>query len=324
MSARQFAPFLPDLHLLGVLAETRSYTRAARLLGASKSSVSMRIKALERAAGVPLVQRTTRSVALTPAGVQLAERMRAPFAEIEQGFSAVRDLAGAPRGVVRLTAPVALGRQWIAPSLPALLRRYPQLRLELDLNDRLAHLVQDGYDLAVRHVGEPPPDCIATPLCEVPTWLLASPDYLRRRGTPREPADLAGHDCLLYLRDPAASATWWFEPAAGRAHAGRVAVRVAGPLRANNSEVLREALVEGLGIGLLPAFSVPPGAVRGGLVPVLPEWRPVGFFGERLFALRPWSARTPRSIECVLEHLRESLARAAAGVDQRPRRSSRR
>jgi len=314
MTARQIAPVLQDLHLLTLLAEARSFTSAARRLGISKSSVSMRIKQLERAAGVPLVHRTTRSVALTPAGLQLAEHVRASFDHIEHGFAAVRDLVSEPRGVVRLSAPVALGRQWIAPAIPALLRRYPELRLDLSLSDSLVNLAQEGFDLAVRHSSTAPDACIATVLCESPSHVLASPAYLRRRGTPRHPRDLASHDCLLYLREAASPATWWFERGAGGARAERVGVQVAGPFRANNSEVLREAITGGLGIGLLPAFSAPARTRRPAMVPVLPDWRPAGVFGERIYAIRPWAPRAPRAVECVIAHLRECLPAAAGRV----------
>src|SRR5581483_3848791 len=151
MSARQIAAVVGDLHLLTILAETRSFTQTARHLGISKASVSMRIKDLERAVGLSLVRRTTRSITLTQAGQQLVDDTRGSFARIEQSFSGARDLIGAPRGLVRVSAPVALGRQAIAPSLPAFLRQFPEIRLELDLSDRFVNLVQEGYDLAVRH-----------------------------------------------------------------------------------------------------------------------------------------------------------------------------
>jgi DNA-binding transcriptional LysR family regulator len=126
---------LADLHLLTVLAQTRSYTQAARRLGVSKASVSMRIAELERAAGVPLVRRTTRSVGLTDAGQQLVDdtqRLSAHRTEFcrRQGPGRLAARAGARE------RPVALGRQHVAPTLPAFLRRYPDIRLELDLNDR--------------------------------------------------------------------------------------------------------------------------------------------------------------------------------------------
>ncbi|HEY7888416.1 MAG TPA: LysR family transcriptional regulator [Steroidobacteraceae bacterium] len=309
MSTRDFEAALPDLHMLTVIAETRSLTQTARRLGIAKSSVSVRLKGLERALGVPLVRRTTRSITLTPAGQQLVEETRASFAHIEQGIAGVRDLAGAPRGLVRLTAPVALGRQHIAPAIPQLLQRYPELRLELDLNDRFVNLTQEGFDVAVRHASRVPDSHVATVLCETRSLLLASPEYLARRGTPQHPGDLARHDCLLYLRDGGAP-SWSFERRERRAKAAeRVSVPVRGPLRANNSEVLREAAAAGMGVGMLPDFSAWSGAESLPLVPVLPQWRPVGFFGERLQAIRPWSPRTPRAVQCVIDHLREVLSR---------------
>src|SRR5690348_2828814 len=309
MSTRDFEAALPDLHMLTVIAETRSLTQTARRLGVAKSSVSIRLKDLERTIGVSLVRRTTRSITLTPAGQQLVEETRASFLHIEQGIAGVRDLAGAPRGLVRMTAPVALGRQHIAPAVPTLLERYPELRLELDLNDRFVNLTQEGFDLAVRHATRVPESHVATVLCETRSVLLASPKYLQRRGVPVHPGELAGHDCLLYLRD-GGSPAWSFERLARRARViERVSVPVRGPLRANNSEVLREAVAAGLGVGMLPDFSAWSGAMARELVPVLPQWRPVGFFGERVQAIRPWSPRTPRAVQCVIDCLRETFSR---------------
>lgn len=308
MSTRDFEAALPDLHMLTVIAETRSLTQAARRLGVAKSSVSIRLKDLERSIGVPLVRRTTRSITLTPAGQQLVEETRASFVHIERGIAGVKDLAGAPRGLVRMTAPVALGRQHIVPVIPALLARFPELRLELELSDRFVNLTQEGFDLAVRHASRVPDSHVATLLCETRSVLLASRSYLARRGLPAHPGELAGHDCLLYLRD-GGSPSWSFERREGRARvAERVSVPVRGPLRANNSEVLREAAAAGMGVGLLPDFTAWSGVQSRELVPVLPQWRPVGFFGERLQAIRPWAPRTPRAVQCVIDHLREAFS----------------
>jgi DNA-binding transcriptional LysR family regulator len=308
MGGAELEAALADLHMLTVIAETRSLTQAARRLGIAKSSVSMRLKDLERALGVALVRRTTRSITLTPAGQQLVEETGPSFGHIERGIAAVRDLVGAPRGLVRMSAPVALGRQHIAPAIPALLERHPELRLELDLSDRFVNLTQEGFDLAVRHASRVPESHIATVLCATRSVLLASPRYLARRGVPRHPAELANHECLLYLRDGGAP-SWSFERREGRARMPeRVSVPVRGPLRANNSEVLREAARAGMGVGLLPDFSACGAMGAGELVPVLPQWRPVGFFGECLQAIRPWAPRTPRAVLCVIEHLRASLA----------------
>lgn len=321
MTADSISPWLADLHWLTVLARTRSYTQAARLLGVSKASVSTRIHQLERTVGQPLVRRTTRSVVLTDAGSQLVDATQASFAAIEQGWTQARDVAGAPRGLVRLTAPVALGRQHLTTLLLGFARQYPEVRVELDLNDRLVNLAQEGFDLAVRHTQSPPETHVAWVLCESRSLLVASSAYLRRRGTPAHPVDLAAHDCLLYLRDGKAQ-RWAFErpqPAGGNEkEAERVAVPVNGPLKVNNSEVLREAVEAGLGIGLLPDFSVADAGRATRLKLLLPQWQPVGFFGSRIYAVRPWSPQVPRAVQCLVDHLREGLRGGFGGGSLSP------
>ncbi len=309
MSSTPTAPLWPHVHALVVIAQCGSFTQAAQRLGLSKAAVSQRIAELERALGVPLLARTTRSVRLTPAGQQLVDQTAASYLQIEHGLAGVRDLASQPQGLVRVTAPVALGRQQVAPQLEAFLRAWPGIRVELDLSDRLLNLAHEGFDLAVRHTGTPPDNHVAWKLCASRTLLVASPAYLKRRGAPAHPAELAGHDCLPYLRG--GPAVWPFErtPApGGDGEPERVSVTVAGPLRANNSEVLRDAVLAGLGIGLLPDFSAAAALQAGRLRELLPGWRPVGFFGDGIWALRPWSAQVPRAVRALVDHLKLALA----------------
>jgi DNA-binding transcriptional LysR family regulator len=301
---------LADLHLLTIIAQTRNLTQAARRLGISKASVSTRLRDLEKVVGMSLVRRTPRSVILTAAAMQLVEDMQSSFARIEQSFAQAQDLAGKPRGIVRITAPVALGRQRIAPTVPEFLRRFPEIRLELDLSDRFVNLAQEGFDLAVRHARSIPETYIARVLRESDSLLLASPDYLQRRGIPTHPTDLARHDCLLYLRDGSVQ-SWSFEKIGVRRRDGeQLSVPVGGRFKANNSEVLRAAIVGGAGIGLVPDFSVAGELESGAMVAVLPDWRPVGFFGDRIYAVRPGGARASRALECIIEHLRQAFSAA--------------
>jgi DNA-binding transcriptional LysR family regulator len=311
MSLARTADTLADLHLLTVIAETRSLTQAARRLGISKASVSEHLRQLERTVGMSLVRRTTRSIALTAAAQQLVDDTHSSFTRIEQSLQQIRDLAGAPRGVLRVTAPVALGRQRIAPLLPEFIRRFPEIRLDLDLSDRVVNLAQEGFDLGVRHARSVPDSYVATVLCESRSLLLASPEYLDRRGAPESPADLARHDCLLYLRD-GSTQSWSFERLAARRRTERVSIPVGGPFRANNSEVLREAIRGALGIGLLPDFSSERELRSGALIQVLPAWRPVGFFGDRIYAVRPGGARAPRTVDCLIAFLREAFSSPTA------------
>ena len=302
---RRIETLWSHVHWLSVLGTLGSFTAAAQRLGVSKAAMSQRIAELERAAGVPLVLRTTRSVRLTEAGQQLADATGSAFAQISTAFAGIKDLAATPRGRLRVTAPVALARQQIVPLLPAFLRAHPEVRIELDLSDRLVPLAQEGFDLAIRHSPAPPETHVAWTLCATRSLLVASRAYLRRRGTPAEPADLAAHDCLHYLR-PGETPAWQLAPVDGAGQ--KVTVPVSGCFAANNSEALREAALAGLGIALLPDFSAQAALRAGKLVAVLPQWEPVGSFGEQLYAIRPYSPYVPRAVQALVGFLREALA----------------
>ncbi|MFM6987010.1 MAG: LysR family transcriptional regulator [Hydrogenophaga sp.] len=308
MTEQKMADLWSHCHWLTVLAEQGSYTAAAARLGVSKAAMSQRIAELERVAGVTLVQRTTRSVRLTEAGQRLVDQTRAAFEQISQSFAQVRDLAEAPQGLLRVTAPVALARQQIVPLLPDFLRQYPQVRIELNLSDRLSSLATEGFDLAIRHTAHPPDTHVAVALCTTRSVLVASKAYLRRAGTPQQPANLAAHNCLHYPR-PQERPAWTFEPQ-GRAGAReRVTVQVSGSLAANNSEALRDAALAGLGIALLPDFSAQAALQAGKLVAVLPDWAPVGSFADRIVAIRPYAAHVPRAVSLFVDYLRGALRR---------------
>jgi DNA-binding transcriptional LysR family regulator len=308
------------LHWLSVLAQQGSFTAAAERLGVSKAAMSQRIADLERAARVTLVQRTTRSVRLTEAGQRLVDDTRASFAQIAQSFAQVQDLADQPSGLLRVTAPVAFARQQLMPLLADFLKNHPEVRLELDLSDRLTALATEGFDLAIRHTARPPDTHVAWALCRTETVLVATRAYLRRRGEPQSPGDLHAHNCLHYPRSQDTPA-WTFEPRdahepqGGQAPASqdrlaqeRVTVPVSGNFAANNSEALREAALTGAGIALMPDFSAQEALRQGKLVPVLPAWRSVGGFAEEIYAIRPYAPHVPRAVAALVAHLRAGLA----------------
>jgi DNA-binding transcriptional LysR family regulator len=294
----------PQVHTLVLLAQTASYTQVARRLGLSKAAVSQRISDLERAVGQTLVQRTTRSVRLTDAGQRLAEQTAESYALIARSIGEARDLAAQPRGLVRMTAPVALGRQHLAPLIESFVRAQPEVRVDLDFSDRLATLAHEGYDIAVRHTSAPPDNHVAWRLCGSRSLLVASAAYLKRHGTPEHPGELGQHACLAYLR--AGPTVWQFERAA-RGGPERQNVTVQGPLRAGNSEVLRDAAVSGLGIALVPDFSAIAALRARRLRVVLPAWRPVGAFGDAIYALHPWSPTTPKAVQALVAHLKQGF-----------------
>lgn len=294
----------PQVHTLTLLAQLGSFTQVAQRLGLSKSAVSQRITELERSVDQTLVQRTTRSLRLTDAGQQLVDQTAEAFAQIARSVGEVRDLAAAPSGLVRVTASVALGRQHIAPHIETFLQANPGTRIELDVSDRLVTLAHEGFDLAIRHTSSPPDNHVAWKLCDSRSLLVASSGYLRQHGTPKRPEDVSAHDCVTYLRP--GPAVWKFERGKA-ADPERISVGVQGPFRANNSELVREAALAGLGLALLPDFSAAAALRAGRLKEVLPQWRPVGFFGDAIYAIRPWSARTPKPVQALVTHLRAAL-----------------
>ncbi|WP_431101024.1 LysR substrate-binding domain-containing protein [Roseateles noduli] len=291
-----------QLQALIAVARLGSFTKAAQRLGLSKAAISQRVAELERHLDQQLVQRTTRSVRLSEAGLRLVEQAEPGLLLLNRSLSEAREAAGAPRGLLRVTAPVALGRQHVAPALPAFFERYPELRIELDLSDRLVPLAQEGFDLAIRHTSAPPETHVAFKLCASRALLTASPAYLERAGVPQHPAELAQHRCLPYLRP--GPAQWFFERSAGDAEPERIRVPVQGPFRASNSEVLRDGALSGLGIALLPDFSARDAMREGRLVEVLPDWRAVGFFGDAIYAIHPWSSHTPQGVRLLIDHLK--------------------
>ena len=308
MDTQKVESLWTHLHWLTVLAEQGTYTAAAARLGVSKAAMSQRIAELERAAGVALVQRTTRSVRLTEAGQRLVDNTRLEYEHIATSFATVREMAGAARGLIRVTAPVAFTRQQLVPRMSAFLRANPEVRVQLEASDRLSSITTEGFDLAIRHSAQVPETHVAWKLCETQSVIVATAAYLKRRGRPESPADLSAHDCLFYPR-ALGSGVWSFERrTARRTHSTPLMITVNGPLSANNSEALRDAALDDLGIALLPDFTAQAAIQSGKFVVLLPDWRPVGTFAEQLYVVRPYTPHVPRAVELFVTYLRETFA----------------
>ena len=314
MKAQKVESLWSHIYWLATLANQGSYTAAAERLKVSKAAMSQRIAELERLAGVSLVQRTTRSVRLTEAGQRLVEETRASFDQISQSFEQVRDMAETPRGLVKITAPVAFARQQLVPQLPQFFKEYPEVRIELDMSDRLRSLGKEGYDLAIRHAAAPPETHVAWPLCRTETLLVAAPAYLRRAPELKEPTDLVSHNCLHYPRVNESPA-WTFQARSAKVRDALATVQVTGGFAANNSEALRDAALSGLGLALLPDFTAQPYIQSGKLVVALPKWRSVRAFADNLYVIRPYAPHVPRTVSLLVGYLRLAFA---AGFGQMP------
>jgi len=204
-----------------------------------------------------------------------------------------------------MTAPVAFARQQLVPIIGEFLRDYPQVRLQLDVTDRIVSLSSEGFDLAIRHSDTLPETHVALPLCDTRTLLVASPAYLSLQGVPLSPQDLEQHNCLYYPRG-IESPRWRFETTTD---SEQVQVRIQGSFATNNSESIRDAALQGLGIAMLPDFSAREALAAGTLRQVLPAWQPVEAFAARLWIVRPWAAQVPRAVTTFTQWLRARFDR---------------
>ena len=257
------------------VVRTGNLSETARHLGLAPSSVTRQINGLESRLGVRLLNRTTRHVSLTEAGRIYQERARRLLGELDDLDRAVTELDASPRGTLRVSAPVVLGRVQVAPRVPELLRRFPEVSVELSLNDQVVDLVEDGIDVALRIAVElPDSTLIARRLFTMRRIICASPGYLAARGIPRTPEDLNGHECLTF-RLQTTSELW--RPGARQwrlSGAGPTAeIRVSGRFESNNGDALVEAAVSGHGLVLVPAWHVAEHVHSGRLVPVLTDYQ---------------------------------------------------
>lgn len=284
------------------VAETLNVSASAAELGVGKSVVSKRIAQLESALSATLFSRSTRRVALTPAGEAYLGHARRMLAELHGGEERLRELRSELTGLIRLTAPVSWGQRVLGRQLPGFLRLHPGVEIELQLADRMMDLAYERIDIALRWSPSAAADLHALPLAQVAWHLVAEPGYLARAGTPATPDDLVQHPCLCYWRE-SSDERWQLN------HAGHTAsVQVRSRYHANHPEAVADAALAGLGIAMLPGYLCEEALTDGRLVPVLPGWTPLTKFGEQISALvPPERLRLPRN-RALLAHLRDALA----------------
>ncbi|AET89350.1 LysR family transcriptional regulator [Burkholderia sp. YI23] len=254
---------LLDVGLFMRAAALANLSAAAREFGLSPAVASARIAGLERMLGARLLHRTTRRVSVTQEGEIFAAHARELLDAAETARASVGRAREQPHGRLRVTMPSSLGRQHISPLIPAFLRQYPGVAVELRMTDQIVDLVDEGIDLAIRIGALKDSTLVAKKLASNRRVLCASPAYLAAHGTPRHPADLAQHECVI-LAD---QRDWSFVTPTGVFD-----VRVSGRLVTDNGEVIRDALAAGIGIGLKSTWSVAPLIASGELVTVLDDY----------------------------------------------------
>lgn len=259
---------LTDIAVFVQVIDSGSFTAAADRLGLSKSVVSKYVTRLEDQLGARLLNRTTRRLSLTEVGRAFYERSQQGLHELEEARAEVSRLQGAPRGTLRINCPMSFGILHIAPALPEFLSLYPELSVDMSLDDRRVDLVEEGFDLAIR-IGElPDSSLVARRLGPCRHVVCGAPGYFKRNGIPRSPEDLRDHNAITFKYQDTPG-EWHFVSPNGNV----IRVPVSGSIQINNSLGLREALLHEAGITLTPTFVVGEDIRQGRLQAVLPDYK---------------------------------------------------
>lgn len=294
-----------ELNAFAVVARTGGFSSAARQLGLATSSVTRLVDALEQRIGTPLVNRSTRNVTLTDTGLAYFERALFILEQLEAADEEASVDKHEPRGVLRVAAPVTFSTLYVAPLLKDFTQRYPKLRLDLQLSDALSNLVDESIDVAIR-IGncENQPNLIARCLTGHERIICASPEYLANYGTPEVPSELLQHNCLQFSYGKGSRAGWQLKEADTVEE-----ILVSGNLVANNSEMLRRATLDGIGIAMLPDWLVRNDLRSGALCRILANYiANPGPMDVGLYALYPTNRRGSVKVRVFIDLLAKHLA----------------
>jgi len=292
---------IAEMNAFVAIAERASFAKAATQLGVSRSSLSESLRALEERLGVRLLNRTTRSVAPTEAGERLLLQLRPLLDNFDAALESVNVFRDSPAGHIRITVPRPAARTIIEPVLSRFLRSYPAVTLEVIVDSALTDIVRDRFDAGIRPGHRVEQDMIALRIGEdaQPT-VVASPDYLRRHGTPKEPADLGAHNCSRMRFVSGAMHRWYFEK-----RGKSLEVDVTGSLISSDSDLVVRAALDGVALARVPHHTVVQHLAAKTLVAVLEDWKPrsVGFY---LY----YSSRRqmPAALQALIDTLRAQLS----------------
>jgi DNA-binding transcriptional LysR family regulator len=289
-----------EMRVFAGVVDAGSFVRAADELAVSKAAVSRVVADLEARLGVRLLHRTTRRLSLTGEGEVFHLRCKELLAAVQEAESEVTERSGRAVGTLKVTAPVTFGLLHLAPLWPGFLAAHPELALEVNLSDRQVDLVEEGVDLAVRIARLESSSLVSRQLSSTRLVLCASKRYLRAKGTPRQPQDLAQHDVLAYSLLAMGDA-WEFE-----GPQGAVTVRVNPRVRTNSGDTCRAMALRGAGIILQPMFMVQEDLKSGALVELLPKYRSIEF---GIYAVYPSRKHVLPKVRLLIDYLAQSFAK---------------
>lgn len=269
---------LEAMNVLTKVVASGSFAEAARKLGVTRSAISKAITQLEQELGARLLDRTTRRVTPTEAGLAYYERCLAILAQIAETEAQISRLHDEPKGVLRVNAPMSFGTLYLGTAVADFMDRYKELKVEMTLTDRMIDPLEEGVDVTVRIGALADSSLIARRISTARVVLVASPDYIARHGAPEVPAELVGHKCLHYGHST--TVPRWQLTDNGMA----LTVPVAACLSSNNGDTLRDAAIKGIGIARLPSFLVGADIAAGRLAVVLPDYPPQDVTIHALYA----------------------------------------
>jgi LysR family transcriptional regulator for bpeEF and oprC len=282
------------------VAQSRSFTEAARHLGLSASGVSRAITRLESRLGVRLVNRTTRHLSLTAEGNAFFDRCRRLLADLEDAEAAAAEAGTAPRGLLRIQVPRGFGRAVIVPLLGEFLARYPDVSVDISVNDGAIDPAEEGVDASFI-LGEPVTgNFVAHRICSIGYVVCGSPAYLERHGEPERPAALARHRCLNYVQPRSGRQRDWVLVEAGK----DITVHVPSVLYANDILAVHQAAVSGAGLAYLMDFLIADDVLSGRLKVVMPEY---ARHDVPVFVCHPRNRHHPPRLTAFVDHLQTSL-----------------
>lgn len=293
---------LPDMAVFARVVDAGSFSDAARQLGLSPSGVSRQVARLEGVLRVRLLERTTRKLRLTEAGVAAFSRCQDMVTAAREVLALSDTHTATPRGLVRVSMPKAFGRLVVHPLMPTFLRQYPEVDVQLVITDRTVDLFEETIDLAIRITDQPPPGLAGRPLMRIRHLVCASPSYLAEHGVPKHPRDLEQHSCI-YLGENELDRHWRF----GRGEE-EVTVNVSGRYGANHSEVRLEGALRSLGIASLPEFTARTSLNSGELVPVLEDWDHLTNYAGTAWLLYPPNRFLAAKLRVWIDHVVAGLA----------------
>ncbi len=305
---------LAGLRVFACAAETLSFVAAGRSLGMSASAVGKTVAKLEQELGARLLQRSTRRISLTAEGASFYDRCRRILDDLADAEAMLSRAMDVPRGRLRVSLPT-IGYRFLMPVVPAFIARYPEIDLDIDFNDRIVDVIEEGFDAVIRSGDLPDSRLMSRRLGPFRFVLCASPDYLHRRGTPGKPADLESHACLRF-RFPTSGK---FQDWSMSTDAAWSQLKLPTALVCNNMEALREAALAGLGIAHMPDF-LARDAVAGGLLSTVLDGALID--GGQFWILWPSNRQLSPKIRVFVDFLSETLFKAAApGRPDRKNRS---